>query len=270
MVSAYAEALTLANGNRVPAAARLVFEQVLARAPMDPRARYYLALARAQAKDFEGALQAWLFLLADSQPDAPWTALVRRDIANMARFLERDLATLLPDASAQERALTSARSISPAGELSDADEDWQTAIGAARARAASGDSDGAREALLAASKRFAGAPFVQARLQEAAVDIGVALDLSAGPSADQVAAARRMSASEREEMVQGMVNRLATRLRSQPSDVNGWMMLIRSYAVLQRREQAEQAARDAVAALQSRPQAQEILRFAAQLGLVIN
>ncbi len=51
--SAYAEAMTLANGNKVPDGAELIFSQVV-REVNDPRALYYLALARAQRQDFEG------------------------------------------------------------------------------------------------------------------------------------------------------------------------------------------------------------------------
>src|SRR5262249_39223482 len=44
------------------------------------------------------------------------------------------------------------------------------------------------------------------------------------------------------EMIRGMVERLAARLRQDGSDVNGWIMLVRSYLVLGRRERAEAAA----------------------------
>ena len=82
VLSAYGEALTQANGNKVPPAARIVFEQILLDSTdtPDPRARYYVALAKAQAQDFDGALHDWAMLAADSSPTDPWMGMVRRDI----------------------------------------------------------------------------------------------------------------------------------------------------------------------------------------------
>jgi cytochrome c-type biogenesis protein CcmH len=50
-------------------------------------------------------------------------------------------------------------------------------------------------------------------------------------------------------MIRGMVERLAARLRQDGSDVNGWIMLVRSYLVLGERERAEAAAAAARAAV---------------------
>ena len=66
VLSAYAEAMTLANGNKVPSAARVIFEQ-LARDNADPRARYYIALAKAQSQNFEAAIADWVALANDSR-----------------------------------------------------------------------------------------------------------------------------------------------------------------------------------------------------------
>jgi cytochrome c-type biogenesis protein CcmH len=47
------------------------------------------------------------------------------------------------------------------------------------------------------------------------------------------------------EMIRGMVNRLADRLKQDGSDVDGWMRLVRSYVVLGERDKAKTAAADA-------------------------
>src|SRR5262249_37457983 len=52
-------------------------------------------------------------------------------------------------------------------------------------------------------------------------------------------------------MIRGMVERLAARLREKGADVNGWIMLVRSYLVLGERERAEAAAAAARAAVGS-------------------
>ncbi|MBS7669625.1 tetratricopeptide repeat protein [Croceicoccus sp. 1NDH52] len=49
-----------------------------------------------------------------------------------------------------------------------------------------------------------------------------------GPSASDIAAVRAMSASEQQEMIRGMVDRLAARLEEDPLNPDGWIMLMRS------------------------------------------
>jgi cytochrome c-type biogenesis protein CcmH len=75
----------------------------------------------------------------------------------------------------------------------------------------------------------------------------------AGPSAGDVAAAANMSDEERREMVRGMVARLADRLRDNGADVEGWLRLVRAYAVLGDRDKAKGAAADLRRALSGRP-----------------
>ncbi len=43
-------------------------------------------------------------------------------------------------------------------------------------------------------------------------------------------------------MIRGMVERLAARLKDNKSDLQGWLMLIRSYAVLKETDKAQDAA----------------------------
>jgi cytochrome c-type biogenesis protein CcmH len=50
-------------------------------------------------------------------------------------------------------------------------------------------------------------------------------------------------------MVQGMVQRLAERLKSDGSDVDGWVRLVRAYLVLGERDKAQAAAGEARRAL---------------------
>ena len=51
-------------------------------------------------------------------------------------------------------------------------------------------------------------------------------------SAEQMANAQNMSAGDRQQMIEGMVGRLAARLEQNPGDVEGWLRLGRSYGVL--------------------------------------
>ncbi|MGY3483383.1 cytochrome c-type biogenesis protein CcmH/NrfG [Bradyrhizobium sp. USDA 4011] len=60
-----------------------------------------------------------------------------------------------------------------------------------------------------------------------------------------VAAARDMSEADRGTMIQGMVDRLATRLKTNGDDVEGWLRLVRAYLVMGQRDKAMSALADA-------------------------
>ncbi|MGD9767764.1 MAG: c-type cytochrome biogenesis protein CcmI [Pseudolabrys sp.] len=70
-----------------------------------------------------------------------------------------------------------------------------------------------------------------------------------GPSADDMAAAATLTPQQRQEMVSGMVSRLADRLKTDGSDVEGWLRLMRAYVVLGERDKAMTATADARRAL---------------------
>ena len=72
---------------------------------------------------------------------------------------------------------------------------------------------------------------------------------AAGPSAEDVAAAEQMKPEDRNAMVRGMVDRLAERLKRDGSDLDGWLRLVRAYAVLGERSRAISALTDARRAL---------------------
>lgn len=267
VLSAYAEAMTLANGNKVPEGAEIIFSQV-ARAVNDPRALYYLALSRAQRQDFEGALADWAALARASQPDAPWMPLVRRDIVNMVRFLKLEITDYLPDATAQEIALASgAVGTDPAGpddlrKALDADPmDHAGWIALAEAETAAGRPDAAAEALAQGRRHFQAAPFVLEKFAEAERALG--LDLVAkparGPDAGDIAAAQAMTDVDRAAMIEGMVAGLAARLEEEPDDPDGWAMLIRSYRTLGNETKASDAVERVKALYDGQPELAAIL-----------
>ncbi len=66
-----------------------------------------------------------------------------------------------------------------------------------------------------------------------------------GPTAEDIAAAGSMSADDRQAMIEGMVGRLAGRLKENPDDKPGWLRLIRAYGVLGKRDEALGAIADA-------------------------
>lgn len=75
-----------ADGLVTPAAKR-DFETALAKDPDQVAARFYLAMARAQAGDFQTALDSWLALAQVTPADAPWLPALREQIDLAARNL---------------------------------------------------------------------------------------------------------------------------------------------------------------------------------------
>ena len=75
-----------------------------------------------------------------------------------------------------------------------------------------------------------------------------------GPNPSDVAAAENMNPEQRTAMIRSMVQRLADRLHGDGSDVEGWLRLVRAYAVLGDRDKAKDAAADARRALQDHPE----------------
>ncbi len=70
-------------------------------------------------------------------------------------------------------------------------------------------------------------------------------------SNEAMAAAKDMNDPDRNAMIRGMVDRLATRLKENGDDVEGWLRLMRAYMVMGERDRAASAltdARQAVAA----------------------
>jgi cytochrome c-type biogenesis protein CcmH len=64
-------------------------------------------------------------------------------------------------------------------------------------------------------------------------------------SSDAMAAAKDMSEDDRGAMIRGMVDRLATRLKQNGDDVEGWLRLLRAYMVMGERDKAASALGDA-------------------------
>jgi cytochrome c-type biogenesis protein CcmH len=180
------EALVAAANGVVTADAKQAFDRATAKAPDDPKARFYLGLAAQQDGDTDKAAGIWQKLLKDAPPGAPWMSAVQQALASAGKEAP-------PEAKA---------------------------------------------------------------------------DNSPGPSAADVAAASNMTDAQRNEMVRGMVGRLAERLKQDGSDVEGWLKLIRAYVVLGERDKAGEAVSHARAALTGDPdKMRRIDEFAKSVGL---
>jgi cytochrome c-type biogenesis protein CcmH len=109
-----------------------------------------------------------------------------------------------------------------------------------------GDNAAAKTALQALlTDAPADAPWrkvVAARLAEiASGEPQASTKTPAGPTAQDIAAARSMSPEERQAMIRSMVERLAARLEQQPDDKEGWARLAHAYEVLGEADKAKAA-----------------------------
>lgn len=86
-----------------------------------------------------------------------------------------------------------------------------------------------------------------------------------GPSAQDLQAAAAIPPSEQRGMAEGMVSRLEGRLKSEPQNPDGWVMLMRSRMALNQPDKASQALKDAIAA--NPAQAETLRQQAAILGV---
>jgi cytochrome c-type biogenesis protein CcmH len=172
----YAHATILAEGGRVGPDAQRALQRTLAADPTDPTARFFLALAKAQNQDVEGALTDWLALERQLPAETPLRTLVTENIDKAAQQLGKDPAKL----------------------------------------------PGRTES--------AGAP-----------ESGAPGSSTGGPSAEDMAAAAQMSPEQRQAFIESMVDRLATRMKDNPDDLEGWIRLANAYGVLDKREEARAA-----------------------------
>ncbi len=243
--SEFGESLVLAAQGTVTPEAQAAFEAVLAARPNDIRGRHYLALADYQAGRTQEALDGWADLIRISPADAPWLDVIREYMGQAANDLGVDVADVMPEPQTAadsggltEEQKTALEAMSPdereatiRGMIDELEarldenpmdlEGWEQLI---RARHIMGERDSAQAALDRALEVFAAAPFPRQRLAGLADEMG--LNAPVGPGDVDIAA---------------MVERLADRLKEDPDDLDGWLMLARSYTVMGEREKARDA-----------------------------
>jgi cytochrome c-type biogenesis protein CcmH len=261
--------ITRAEG-LINAEAQQLFTDALAADPRTVKARYYLGAAKAQAGDMEGALAAWVDLVAVSPPTVPWLPAVREQIGVASKQLGFDPATLEPSAAAaalgpptgepaSEPASAAAPAAGPsrddvkaaqemspedraqmirgmverlADRLKDNPNDRQGWLRLGRAYQVLGDEEKARDALARAEALGGG---------QVAPSTPAPSSVAPGPSREDVKAAQQMSPEDRTQMIRGMVQRLADKLAENPDDRDGWLRLGRAYQVLGETGKADDA-----------------------------
>ncbi len=93
-------------------------------------------------------------------------------------------------------------------------------------------------------------------------------DAPGNPTAADVDAASQMSSGERMQMIRGMVDGLDAKLAANPDNFEGWMRLVRSYAMLKDEAKAAGALKRALATFPPEtPQGKQLLDLGGQLGM---
>jgi cytochrome c-type biogenesis protein CcmH len=109
---------------------------------------------------------------------------------------------------------------------------------------------------------------VRQRIAEAAGELKIAVPPpvagaapapTRGPTPEQMAAAASLPEGDRMQMIQGMVQGLADRLRQSPDDYEGWMRLGRAYVVLKNEAGAKDAYAKAAALRPNEPEPHQAL-----------
>lgn len=251
------ESLVAAAGGTVTADAKAAFDRAVTIDGTTVAARFYLGRAAAQAGRREEAAKIWGDLVASAPAAATWAGGVRAALAHLddqpaARPSGPSVsdmqaaATLSPgqqDAMVQGMVERLATRLHADG----ADPDgWVRLV---RSYNVLGSSERASAAVADARTALATAPEKLSRFEEALKSLASTTTV-AGPAAEAVAAADQMAPAERSAMIRAMVDRLAERLKQDGGDVEGWLRLMRSYAVLGESDKAREAvvgARNSVA-----------------------
>ncbi|MBX4885038.1 c-type cytochrome biogenesis protein CcmI [Rhizobium bangladeshense] len=134
-----------------------------------------------------------------------------------------------------------------------------------------GRTDEARRAFEALAQQSpADAPWLPLVNEHIAKNGGAAAQPAApgGPTSEDVAAAESMSAGDRQQMIRGMVESLDAKLSEDPNNFEGWMRLVRSYAVLNDKDRAADALKRGLAAFPPRgEQGRQLLALGRELGI---
>lgn len=221
-------------------------------------ARYYLGRAAEQDGKREEAAKIWRDLVAEAPAGAHWANDVR---AALARIESNSAAS--PDPTGAPTAESKPPAAPPQHEgdaiqgmvdrlaerLKKSGSDPEGWVMLARSYASLGEKEKAAAAISDARAALAGNAAMLQLFNEALQKVKIdevasrASALPASPATEQRAPVQ--DGNQTNEMIRGMVARLAERLKKDGSDLDGWLQLMRSYVVLGERDKALSAAADA-------------------------
>ncbi|MBZ4022846.1 c-type cytochrome biogenesis protein CcmI [Rhodobacter sp. TJ_12] len=283
------EFLFVAAGQQlVTAEAEAAFATALEKDRTNPQALFYLGLMMGQNQRPDRAFRLWDAALRVSAPEDPWVPIIVQNIDALAWLAgEDDYTAPMPvprgpsaedlaaaaDMSPADRAqmvrgmvaALNARMANEGGTI----DDWEKLISSLRLL---GEAERAEAIAGEAREKFANRPDDLERIEAAAATpLGETVEQAApaapmmpGPSAEQVQAAGEMSVADRQAMIEGMVERLVTRLKDEGGSVDEWTRAIGALSTIGKMDEAQKMLEKARATFAEDTQALAALDAAAK------
>jgi cytochrome c-type biogenesis protein CcmH len=280
MLLGLAESLTFANDGFISEQAAQALKAALKRNPDSARARFWSALLAEQDGKKADAEKIYRDLLA---------AKIHPTLRNIVtQRLEALMAVADNGSATEERKAAAEDAVTDRGEeqkmirgmverlaarLEKDKSDLQGWLMLIRSYAVLKDTAKAKTAMATAREQFAADASALEQIDAISKELSFAFaGGNAAASRDDNAAAQQRATmpleGEQGKMIRGMVERLAARLKENKSDLEGWLRLIRSYAVLKETDKAQDAAATARQEFASDARAlQQIDALAQGLGL---
>jgi cytochrome c-type biogenesis protein CcmH len=226
-----------ANGI-VTDAAKAAFVRAVTLDSTTVSARYYLGVAAEQDGQRDKAAKIWRDLIADAPADAHWVGQVRAALARVegkapatpSGLNAAQLAVAGKQPPEQQSDMIRSMVDRLAARLKKDGSDPDGWVRLVRSYKVLGEPDKATAAAADARKVLAGDPGKLKQLETGLKDLSA--DKTAAPApglnAAQLALAGKQPPEQQSDMIRGMVDRLAARLKKSGSDPEGWLMLTRS------------------------------------------
>ena len=263
------EALVFAANGVVTAEAKTQFDRALALDGQDVMANFYLGMAADQDGRRADAEKIWRELLAKAPAGAPWVEMVSHALNRTAPADVPPTASATPGGSGAPPADHDVNVMVErlANRLKKDGSDVQGWVQLVRSYRALGQFDKAQTAVADARQALANNPEGLRQFTEGSEGAAPAASAAPpapaapptptaaapAPTAADIAAAAQMKPDDQNQMIRGMVARLADKLKQDGSDVAGWERLLRAYMVLGDHDKAQAAAADARKALAGDP-----------------
>jgi cytochrome c-type biogenesis protein CcmH len=247
------EALVASANGVVTVQAKTAFDKAIRLDPANVSARFYQGLAAEQDGSPAEAARRWRALLADAPQDAPWAVPVRRALSRVdptAVTETRSATDAAQDVTAEQDQMIRGMVERLAARLRQDGSDVEAWVRLVRSYRVLNDAERERAAVADAQRALANDAAKLRRLEEGLK--AMAAEIAAAPSSPAVAADAPLGTASNHDS-KSMVERLAARLKREGSDVDGWIMLVRSYQGLGEPDRASAAAADARRALANDP-----------------
>ncbi len=278
------EAITIAAQGVITAEAKQHFINATIANPKNIKPRFFLAVALGQENKFDEAIKAWETMLAQGPTTAAWYKPAEGELARIRKQAGQPSAPAIAsnsqspklggpskgdianaaNMSAEDRtAMIEGMVANLASKLEEDPSNINGWLRIIRSYSVLGRKDDAIAAYSKAVIQFENNPGASKQLNDLAVAMNIQPVKPAqklgGPSKGDIANAANMSAEDRTAMIEGMVANLASKLEEDPSNINGWLRIIRSYSVLGRKGDAIAAYSKAVKQFENNPGASKQL-----------